>query len=210
VWLVALTAPLLSAVGVAVAVTRPPPALAVGKLGDDRTPGPGARLAHPAPGPVAIPLTLEMPTIGVATSLIRLELGPDGNLDPPGDFGVAGWWTGGSAPGDAGPAVIVGHVDTYRDAAVFYKLRQLTPGDAVVVRRSDGSAVRFVVEALRQFAKDSFPTDAVYGPTAEPTLRLITCGGSFDRTTRTYRDNIVAFARLAPEPAVPAGAHLTA
>ncbi|MDQ6726179.1 MAG: class F sortase [Actinomycetota bacterium] len=199
VWLVALAAPLLSAGGVAAAVTRPPTPLAVGTLGDDRLPGPGPiPVLRPAPGPAAIPLTLEMPSIGVATSLIRLGLGPDGNLDPPGDFGVAGWWTGGSAPGNAGPAVIVGHVDTYRDAAVFYKLRQLAPGDPVLVSRSDGSVVRFEVQALRQFAKDSFPTEAVYGPTAEPTLRLITCGGAFDRTTRSYRDNIVAFARLVP------------
>jgi len=146
---------------------------------------------------------LDIPSIEVATSLVRLGVGADGKLDVPGDFGVAGWWTGGSAPGDLGPAVLVGHVDSYRDAAVFYRLHDLAPGDPILVHRSDGTTVRFEVEGLRQFPKDKLPVDAVFGPTAEPTLRLITCGGSFDRSQQTYRDNIVAFARLVPTVITP-------
>ncbi len=111
---------------------------------------------------------------------------------------MAGWWTGGAVPGDRGAAVVVGHVDSYRDAAVFYRVRELAPGDPIVVHRSDGSVATFEVQALRQFAKDALPTNAIFGSTSTPTLRLITCGGDFDRARGSYRDNVVVFARLAP------------
>jgi sortase (surface protein transpeptidase) len=149
-------------------------------------------------------VSLEIPSIGVRTTLVDLGLQADGTLAVPDDFGVAGWWSGGSRPGVAGPAVIVGHVDSYRSAAVFYRLRDLAPGASVLVHRKDGSTVTFAVEGLRQFPKDRLPTAAVYGPTAVPSLRLITCGGTFDRSRHRYEDNVVAFAHLVPSAAAPA------
>lgn len=205
--LVAVVALLQVAAGVAVVLHRPSaPRLAGGALDRDRPRGPNATLARPPRPPGAFPLALDIPTIGVATSVVRLGLAADGSLEVPGDFGVAGWWSGGSAPGEPGPAIVVGHLDSYRDAAVFYRLHQLRPGDPVLVQRSDGSVVRFEVEGTRQFPKDRFPTDEVYGPTTEPTLRLITCGGSFDKARHSYRDNVVAFARFAPAPGAPGNA----
>jgi hypothetical protein len=200
VWVVAVAAPLQAAAGVAVVVHRPSaPRLAVGAPDGDRLPAPrGATAARPTIPPATLPLGLDIPSIGVATSLVRLGLGNDGSLEVPGDFGVAGWWTGGSVPGEPGPAVMVGHLDSVRAAAVFYRLHELGPGDPVLIHRSDGSVVRFEVETVRQFPKDQLPTDTVYGPTPEPTLRLITCGGSFDRAQHSYRDNVVVFARLVP------------
>ena len=99
-------------------------------------------------------------------------------------------------PGDVGPAVIGGHVDSRRGPGVFYALRSLRRGDAVTVTLSDGRTVRFTVTDLEEVPKSRFPTEAVYAPTPRPELRLITCGGTFDRAARSYRDNVVVDAVL--------------
>lgn len=149
------------------------------------------------PTPAARPVGLTVPAIGLAEpALVDLGIAPDGRLQAPEDFSRVGWHTGGSAPGDPGPAVLVGHVDSWRGPAVFFRVRDLRPGDEVSVPRADGSTVLFVVDAVEQYPKDGFPTERVYGPTADPQLRLITCGGSFDRSARSYRDNIVVFASM--------------
>jgi sortase (surface protein transpeptidase) len=87
--------------------------------------------------------------------------------------------------------VIGGHVDSRKGPGVFFALRSLEPGDAVRVTRSDGRVVRFSVTSVREVSKAQFPTEAVYAPTARPELRLITCGGRFDRAARNYVDNVV-------------------
>jgi Sortase domain len=149
-----------------------------------------------APGAVAAPVRLVIPAIGVATPLVRLGLEADGAMAVPGDFGRAGWFTGGPVPGQVGPAVIAGHVDSRTGPAVFYRLRELRAGQAVLVERADGSRLRFVVERARSYPKAGFPTAAVFGPVPAAELRLITCGGDFDRARGSYRDNLVVFARL--------------
>jgi len=156
-------------------------------LGGDR----GAALAS------AHPVRLRIAAIGVDTPLDPLGLATDGSLQVPGDFGRAGWFTGGALPGEPGPAVIAGHVDSVSGPAVFYRLRQLAPGDAIVVQRADGATLRFVVEGVRQYPKASFPAAAVFGPVSWSALRLVTCGGSFDAARHSYRDNLVVDARLA-------------
>ena len=80
---------------------------------------------------------------------------------------------------------------------MFYRLRELRPGQAILVERADGSRLRFVVEQARSYPKEEFPTAAVFGPVPEAALRLITCAGDFDRARGSYRDNLVVFARLA-------------
>lgn len=152
-----------------------------------------AGVAPPAaPAPVAI----RIDAIGASAPVDPLGLNPDGTLEVPTDYQRAGYFTGRSMPGATGPAVIAAHVDSKTGPAVFYRLRDLEPGDEVTVIRADGSEVVFLVDRLEQHPKDAFPTDAVYGPTPGPTLRLITCGGSFDRSSGHYRDNLVAFAHL--------------
>jgi sortase (surface protein transpeptidase) len=143
---------------------------------------------------VAAPVRVEIPAIGVNAPLVRLGLDARGALEAPKGFDVAGWWTGGSRPGERGPAVIAGHVDTKTGPAVFYKLPRLRKGDTIVVRRRDGSRVRFVVQGSRRYRKNRFPTARVYGATRRPTLRLITCSGDFNRSTGHYVDNTVVFA----------------
>jgi sortase (surface protein transpeptidase) len=148
---------------------------------------------HPT---VALPVRLRIPAIGVDTPLLRLGLDKQGAVEPPKPWQEAGWYTGSVRPGQAGPAVILGHVDSTSGPAVFYRLQELREGDAVEVTRADGSRIMFHVSGQQQVAKSQFPTDLVYGPTLEPSLRLVTCGGSFDTKSHHYRDNIIVSAVL--------------
>lgn len=153
----------------------------------------------PAPRPprakrAALPVRIEIPALGVRAPIIRLGLNADRSLEVPTDFGDTGWWSGGSRPGERGPAVIVGHVDSKTGPAVFYRLRELHRGDAIVVVGHDGSRTRFTVEGSEQYPKDDFPTARVYGSTPGPTLRLITCSGTFDHSTGHYLSNTVVYA----------------
>jgi sortase (surface protein transpeptidase) len=140
-----------------------------------------------------------VPSIGVHTPLMSLGLKSDGTVALPplkGDA-PAGWYKYLASPGEPGPAVILGHVDSAKDGpAVFYRLRELRPGDQISVGRADGSIAVFTVRSLAKYAKNQFPTKAVYGPVPDPELRLVTCGGSFDAVRHHYRDNIVVYAKL--------------
>jgi hypothetical protein len=149
----------------------------------------GATTAPPQ-GP---PTRLRVPAIGVDTALESLRLGTDGALLPPRTFARAGWYVDGTAPGDQGPAVIAGHVDSQRGPAVFYRLRELQAGDRIDVVRG-GVTVRFTVVSTAWYPKTSFPADKVYGPTPDRQLRLITCGGVFNHHLRSYKDNLVVYA----------------
>jgi Sortase domain len=142
------------------------------------------------------PRSVRIPSIGVEAPVIDLGKNPDGTLEVPEKFSEAGWWSGGAAPGERGPAVIVGHVDSYNGPAVFYGLGDLASGDVIEVADEDGDTVRFAVDRLEQVPKDAFPTDAVYGDTSKPELRLITCSGDFDQSSGHYLDNTIVFASL--------------
>jgi sortase (surface protein transpeptidase) len=135
-----------------------------------------------------------IPAIGVNSSLVDLHLNTAGVLVPPTSYTVAGWYAAGPAPGQPGPAVIAGHIDSTSGPAVFYRLSDLRAGDEVDVDLSDGTVARFTVNAVQQYSKGAFPTAAVYGPVPGSALRLITCGGSFDYSVHSYRDNTVVYA----------------
>jgi sortase (surface protein transpeptidase) len=171
-------------------------------------PGPG-RTPMPAPqAPAvpgqgfapAVPVRIDIPSIAVSAPVDPVGLNPDGSLEVPKDFDRAGYYTGRPTPGEIGPAVIEGHVDSTRRPAVFYRLRKLRGGDEVVITRADGTRPVFVVDRLEEHSKDAFPTEGVYGRVPEATLRLITCAGTFDRRTGRYRDNLIVFARLKGTP----------
>jgi len=172
--------------------------------------GLGHRSAPASPAPVATrpagdpfgaatsdlsgpPTRLRVRAIGVDTALEALRLGAGGELQPPRDGDKAGWYADGTAPGDLGPAVLAGHVDSVRGPAVFYRLREIRAGDTIEVIRG-GRTVNFTVTATAWYPKRAFPTDKVYGPTPDRQLRLITCGGVFDRNLRSYKDNLVVYA----------------
>jgi sortase (surface protein transpeptidase) len=145
----------------------------------------------------ALPVRLQIPAIDVSSPLVKLGRLPDGSLQVPKDWDTAGWYDKGPRPGQPGPAVILGHVDSTRGPAVFYQLRALRPGDTVRVGLADGRILVFRVQRVQRYPKDEFPTEAVYFPTLNRELRLITCGGEFDYAARSYRDNIVVYATLA-------------
>ena len=135
-----------------------------------------------------------MPRLGIASSLIDLEIAADGTLEVPVDYDQAGWWSQGPMPGSSGHSIIVGHVDSKAGPAIFYRLRELVAGDTVEVDRADGSMVVFTVREQETVDKDAFPTDKVYRSTdGKPTLRLITCGGTFDESEGSYRSNVVVY-----------------
>ncbi len=143
---------------------------------------------------VALPVRLRIPAIGVDAPVGRLGLEAGGAIAAPTRWQDTGWYAGGPRPGQPGPAVLLGHVDSTTGPAVFHRLGRLTPGTPVLVDRADGTTVRFRVSGRLQVAKSRFPADLVYGPTLTPSLRLVTCGGEFDRRTGHYTDNVVVTA----------------
>jgi hypothetical protein len=148
--------------------------------------------------PRSTPVRVTIPKIGAESSLVPLGLDADGALQVPSvnEPWQAGWFTGAPTPGEVGPAVIAGHVDGRKMKGIFFRLRELAAGDVVLVARADGTTATFVVSEKQQVAKSRFPTERVYGDTPGPELRLITCGGAFDRPNRNYLDNINIYAKL--------------
>ena len=145
----------------------------------------------------AIPVRIQIPSIGVDAPVIKLGLNGDGTLEVPTTFSDTGWWSGGARPGDPGPAVIVGHVDSHDGPAVFWRVRELVKGADVTVIGADGRRARFSVQGSEQIPKDAFPTERVYGATPGPTLRLVTCSGTFDQSSGHYVDNTIVYAAAA-------------
>lgn len=146
----------------------------------------------------SLPVMLDIPKIGVHAPVSTLGLKSDGTIQEPplSKPNLTGWYRLGPTPGETGPAVIAGHVDANGGRAVFYRLKQLRRGDRATITRKDGSVVTFQVDAIQQVPKDAFPTKKVYGDIGFPGLRLITCGGSFDKRTGHYIDNVIAYGHL--------------
>jgi hypothetical protein len=169
------------------AAQQPPPAA---------PPPPATSAATQAGLPASAPAAIDIPRIGAHSSLVPLGLNADNTIEVPpvSKPQQAGWYEYGPTPGETGPAVILGHVDGNKQPGIFYRLKELAPGDQVSVSRVDGSTARFVVTKVEEIGKDVFPSDAVYDDTPGPELRLITCGGSFDHAAHSYRDNIIVFA----------------
>lgn len=168
-----------------------PPAAASGTAGS-------AAPALLPEGPVALvrsePVRLRVDRLGVDTAPVPLGLHPDGSMEVPDDAGTVGWFTGAPTPGELGPAVLAAHVDWKGLPGAFADLDVLEAGDEIHVDRADGTTVVFAVSRVGQYPKAEFPTEEVYGDLDHAGLRLITCGGAFDRTADSYTDNIVVFA----------------
>jgi hypothetical protein len=165
-------------------------------------PAPGAarpRAASPPPGPVlraSAPVHVDIPRIGVHSRLLSLGLEHDGSIAVPplSQAQLASWYDKGPTPGEPGPAVIVGHVDTKKGPAVFFKLGKLKPGDTVNVTRKDGKVAAFAVDSVEHVSKAHFPTQRVYGEVPFAGIRLITCGGDFKG--HNYTGNTIVYGHL--------------
>ena len=189
-----LAAVALSAGALALLAPGTDPAPSVAALGAPPAPVQLRGSADPA---AAVPVRVRIPAIGVDSDLADLGVDAAGALVPPADFDRAGWFAAGPVPGEVGPAVIAGHVDSRSGPAVFFRLREMAVGDPVLVERGDGTTAHFTVTRVARHPKDAFPTADVYGPTPDAELRLITCGGEFDRADRSYLDNVIVYADLA-------------
>lgn len=179
----------------------PPPASAPASTPPAASPP--ASAAPEASAPVAGPAELPKPTrviaasIGIDEPLIELGLDTAGAAEVPADYDDAGWFAAGGRPGAFGPTVLLGHVDSQDGPAVFFRLREMRAGDEILISVEDGSTARYVVTDVSTYSKDAFPTFAVYGATLDDVLRLVTCGGDFDRSQSRYLDNVVVSAERA-------------
>jgi Sortase domain len=167
-----------------------PSAMARGAIGPD---GHGPSL------PRSMPVSVDIPAIGVTSKLLHLGLNPDGTIQVPSlvtSAGEAAWYKYSATPGQIGVSLIEGHVDSYQGPAVFYRLGALRPGDTIDVTLADGITAIFRVTGVRAYLKSNYPADAIYGTTNYAALRLITCGGVFDYATGHYLGSTVVFASL--------------
>ncbi|MEV6829757.1 class F sortase [Amycolatopsis sp. NPDC051102] len=173
---------------------QPPPAQPVAAVPQPRSDNRDAVAALPKSEPVSI----DIPKIGARSSLVPLGLNPDNTVQvPPVTTPLqAGWYTYAPTPGETGPAVVLGHVDGNHQKGIFFRLKELAAGDRVSIARKDGTTAVFEVTKVHQVPKKDFEAEGVYDDTAGPELRLITCGGVFDRSAHNYVDNIVVYARL--------------
>ena len=144
------------------------------------------------------PVKIRIPGIGVNAPVMKVGRDADGTVQVPplAEHNLTGWYRYGPSPGQRGPAVILGHVDSATGISVFYYLKNMHAGDKVLVTLADGKVAAFAVDGLQRVAKDAFPTASVYGKAGYPSLRLITCGGPFDQATGHYVDNVIVYAHL--------------
>jgi sortase (surface protein transpeptidase) len=143
-----------------------------------------------------VPVRVRIPSLGVDAAVGPVGKAEDGTVEVPTRWEDVGWFDEGARPGEDGPTVLLGHVDSKAGPAVFARLPLAPPGTVVEVVGDGGEVTRWRVERTEQHPKTQFPTEAVYLPALRPELRLVTCGGEFDRSTGHYRDNVVVYASL--------------
>jgi sortase (surface protein transpeptidase) len=190
-------------VGLTSQVQAPQPPASAAHTAGVTTPAAPPSSSSPGPSaptlPPAQPTHVEIPAISVSSDLLQLGRNADGTVQVPplAKDSKAGWYRYSPTPGELGPAVLLGHVDSAAyGPGVFFKLGALRAGDTVAVTRADHSVATFRVTRVASYPKDDFPTLAVYGNTDDAELRLITCGGAFDSSARSYLNNIVVYAVL--------------
>ncbi|GAA0390509.1 hypothetical protein GCM10009530_47150 [Microbispora corallina] len=158
--------------------------------------------APPAPAAPAMqpssPKRLIIRKLGINAPIVSVGTDKAGAIETPpiNNANLVGWYRGGPTPGEAGPAVMLGHKDTTTRSAVFSRLHELRYGDEIEVTRMDGTVAVFMVGGVEQANKQTFPTNRVYGQAANAELRLITCGGAYNRTTGHYVDNVIVYATM--------------
>jgi hypothetical protein len=158
---------------------------------------PAERVGVPVPLAASTITGIDAPSIGLSTDdTTSLDLRDDNSLDVPRSASTVGWYQRSASPGEVGAAVLAAHVNYRGEQGAFVHIGRMAAGDTVEVHRDDGTTAVFAVDRVDQVVKDAFPTEAVYGPTPDSQLRLITCGGVFDERKRSYEDNIVVYAHL--------------
>ena len=144
---------------------------------------------------ISRPVRVVIPSVDIDAALIEVGLREEGVAEVP-PFGKAAWYELGSAPGANGPAVLLGHVDSKKGPDVFYRLKDVVRGDTVLVYGEDGDVATFNVDAKEQVLKTDLPTGRIWNGSQQPLIRLITCGGEFDRSTGHYLSNLIVYGHL--------------
>jgi Sortase domain len=184
----------IGAIGVALLAQQhapAPAASAAGAIGPSKAKAPALRQSAP--------VSVTIPAIGVRSNLLHLGLNANGTIQVPSlttSADEAAWYKYSVTPGQTGTSVIEGHVDSYQGPAVFFRLGALRPGNLIDVRLADGITAVFRVTGVREYAKDKFPANTIFGPADYAALRVITCGGDFDTATGHYLSSVVVFATL--------------
>lgn len=168
----------------------------------------GTSAPLPVTAPTAAPLArsapvrIEIPVLHVSAPVMRLGVAASGSIEVPplGHHNLAGWYDRSVTPGQRGSSVILGHVDSFTGTSVFFSIKTLRPGNTIDIVRANGSTAVFTVDGVQKVVKSVFPRSEVYGNVSFPSLRLVTCGGPFDTTTRQYLDNVVVYAHLIKAP----------
>ncbi|MEU8844501.1 class F sortase [Streptomyces roseus] len=180
-------------------ITGVPPSPSSGLAGGSALPVPGLPAAR-APLAASVPARVDVPSMGIRAPVISRGLDAQGAIEPPPyeSPGTVGWWGGGVKPGEAGAALLVGHVDTASKPAVFYGLSSAKPGGTVRVVRMDGSVAEFTIEDVRVYERARFDAHRAYGQRIKgrAELRLVTCGGTYDKVAKEYTANVVVSAYL--------------
>lgn len=190
-WGAALALALLAGCAQAIPDAAPSPSVTVAAT-PTATPTPTPTVTPFARG--VAPARVSIPRIGLDEALIDLGIASDGGMEVPSDFDEVGWFTQGGRPGGFGPTVIAGHVDSPTGSAIFMRLRELAPDDTADVTDADGVVHTYRVVEVADYPKSAFPTIRVFGAVADDELRLITCGGDFDASVGSYKDNRVVYA----------------
>lgn len=186
---------------------QPPPAAAGASAPERGAPTPTTPLARSSAAPprggvlpASLPTSIQIPAIDVSSPVNAVGLNPDNTMEVPQPgprYDQTAWYQHSPTPGEIGPSVIIGHVDSAENGpSVFFSLGDLEPGQRITVNRADGTMAWFAVDSVRSYPKNSFPLRTVYGDTDHAALRLITCGGTFDQATGRHLDNVVVFAHL--------------
>ena len=145
----------------------------------------------------SFPTQLRIPSLSIETSFEDpLGVNENQEIEVPDSFDQVGWYQHGPTPGEQGPAVVLGHVDSREGPAVFFPLGQLNPGDSIFIDRDDETQLEFEVTALERYEQEGFPTDLVYGDIDHAGLRLVTCSGTYDRGEQRYTHNLIVYAAL--------------
>lgn len=143
------------------------------------------------------PTELRVNRVAIKASLISVGLELDGSTKIPDEYGLAGWYNLAPTPGEAGPAIIVGHVDNWqRGPSIFWRLHEVIPGDIVEVDRADNGTIKFRVDEVKQFPRHNLPVEKIYGDIDYAGIRIMTCGGTFDSQAQEYDQNTIVFGTL--------------
>lgn len=151
------------------------------------------------------PAQVRIATIDVTAPVVPMGLNKDQTVEVPHHPGDVGWYSLGPAPGEAGSAVLLGHVDSTSGPAVFSRLKSIRIGAEVDVVRVDGSMARFDVVSIATYPNERFPAQRVYRNHGRRSLTLVTCGGAYDRSRGGYQANVVVYAEYAGTTQRPSG-----